>query len=195
VYPAVYFKDDLTVVDTSVRRGRKIRPTREVFQAMLSSSFGFKSREEVQTYGCSVAFTAAVNRFCFGTDRVLVAGEAAGFMNALGEGISSALATGRLAGKAATESQDSPPGRLYRESVTGERERTAREWSLLTMLSGGARPELNHALARLPLADKLRFLKSVLAWQRGGGVAPGPSRDSLEVALRKLLRGTYEFRS
>jgi len=195
VYPAVYFKDDLTVVDTSVRRGNKIGPTRAVFHSMLARDFGFHSREEIKAIGCSAVFTAAVNRFCFGTGRVLVAGEAAGFMNALGEGISSALATGKLAGEAAAASGGLPPGPLYRESVAGERERTAREWSLLTLLSGGARPELKQALLKLPLGVKLRFLKAVLAWQRGGGVAPGPSRDSIEVALRKLLRGTYDFRS
>jgi menaquinone-9 beta-reductase len=195
VYPAVYFKDDLTVVDTSVRKGNKISPTRTAFHSMLARDFGFHSHEEVHAYGCSAVFTAAVNRFCFGTGRVLIAGEAAGFMNALGEGISSALATGRLAGEAAAASGGLPPGPLYRINVAGERERTAREWSLLTLLRGGARPELKDALMRLPLPDKLRFLAAVLAWQRGGGVAPGPSRDSIEVALRKLLRGTYSFRS
>lgn len=195
VYPACYFKDDLMVIDTSVRRGKKIGPTRGAFQAMLGRDFGFRSREEVHTYGCRATFPAALNRFCLGTDRVLVAGEAAGFMNALGEGISSALATGYLAGKAAVESDGSPPGSLYRTKTVPERERTAREWSLLTLLAGGARPELNQALNKLPLIDRLRFVKGVLAWQRGGGVAPGVSRDSIEVALRRLLHGSYDYRS
>ncbi len=195
VYPACYFKDDLMVVDTSVRRGKKIRPTREAFQAMLARDFGFRSREEVHAYGSRSTFPAALNRFCLGTDRVLVVGEAAGFMNALGEGISSALATGYLAGQAAAASGTRPPGPLYRRGAVPERERTAREWSLLTLLAGGARPELNRALMRLPLADKLRFIRGVLAWQRGGGVAPGVNRDAVEVALRKLLRGSYIFRS
>ena len=195
VYPACYYKDDLLVADTSVRRGKKIGPTRDTFQAMLARDFGFRSREEVYTYGCRVAFPAALNRFCHGTDRVLVVGEAAGYMNALGEGISSALATGYLAGQAAVASGNSPPGPLYRAEAVAERDRTAREWSLLTLLSGGARPELNRALSRLPIMDRVRFVRGVLAWQRGGGVAPGVSRDSIEVALRKLLRGSYDYRS
>jgi flavin-dependent dehydrogenase len=195
VYPACYFKDDLMVVDTSVRRGKKIGPTRETFQAMLARDFGFRSVKEVGSYGCRATFPAALNRFCLGTDRVLVVGEAAGFMNALGEGISSALATGYGAGQAVAASGSRPPGPLYRVKADSERERTAREWSLLTLLSGGARSELNQALGRLPLMDRLRFVKGVLAWQRGGGVAPGVSRDTVEVALRKLLRGSYIFRS
>jgi len=195
VYPAVYFKDDLMVVDTSVSRGKKIGPTRDAFHAMLKRDFGFSSREEVHNLGCRVTFTAALNRFCLGTDRVLVAGEAAGFMNALGEGISSALATGRLAGLAAAASAGAPPGPVYRQSAAPERDRTAREWSLLSLLSGGSRPELNRALGRLPIMDRLRFVRGVLAWQRGGGVAPGLDRDFIEVALRRILRGSYDYRS
>jgi flavin-dependent dehydrogenase len=195
VYPACYFKDDLMVVDTSVRRGNKIGPTRDAFHAMLKREFAFESREEVFTLGCRCTFTSAVNRFCLGTDRVLIAGEAAGFMNSLGEGISSALSTGYLAGRAIVEAGGTPPGPIYRPSTVADRDRTAREWSLLTMLSGGARPELNRALMQVPLKDKLRFVKGVLAWQRGGGVAPGINRDSVEVLLRRLLRGSYDFRS
>ncbi len=195
VYPACYGKDDLMVVDTSARRGRKIGPTREAFHAMLKRDFAFASREEVFTLGCRSAFTSAVNRFCLGTDRVLVSGEAAGFMNSLGEGISSALATGYLAGKAAADAGGSPPGSLYRAGTVAERERTAREWSLLTLLSGGARPEFNRALSRLHLRDKLRFINALLAWQRGGGVAPGLGKGALEIALRRLLHGSYDFRA
>ena len=195
VYPACYFKDDLMVVDTSVRRGDKIAPAREAFLAMLRRDFGFRSREEVMALGCRAVFTAAVNRFCLGTERVLVAGEAAGFMYSLGEGISSALSTGRLAGLAAAEAGRSAPGALYRASTAAERDRTAREWSLLTLMRGGARPELKRALARFSLAEKARFLKGVLAWQRGGGVAPGLNKGALEIALRRLLRGSYDFRA
>jgi len=195
VYPACYSKDDLMVVDTSVRRGKKIGPTRSAFHAMLKRDFAFDSKEEVFALGCRVTFTSAVNRFCLGTNRVLVSGEAAGFMNSLGEGISSALATGYLAGKAAVEAGGSPPGSLYRAAAVPERERTAREWSLLTLLSGGARPEFNRALMRLSFKDKLRFVRGIIAWQRGGGVAPGLGKGSLEIALRKLLHGSYNFRS
>ncbi|MDI7251265.1 MAG: NAD(P)/FAD-dependent oxidoreductase, partial [Actinomycetota bacterium] len=115
VYPAVYAKDDLVVVDTSVRRGRKLRPARQAFHAMLREEFGFGGGRPAMEMGCRVIFPAARNRFCLGTGRVLVAGEAAGFMNALGEGISSALATGYLAGEAARGDGRGSPGEVYRE--------------------------------------------------------------------------------
>jgi flavin-dependent dehydrogenase len=126
---------------------------------------------------------------------VLVAGEAAGFVNALGEGISSALATGYLAGKAAAEMAGAPPGPLYRERVKPERARTAREWSLPAMMTGRARPAFKEALFSLPLPDILRVTRAWLAWQFRGGVAPGMQKDDIEVLLRKLLHRSYDFRS
>lgn len=194
VYPAVYAKDDLVVVDTSVRRGRKLRPAREAFHAMLRREYGFAGGSPFMDMGCRVIFPAARNRFCLGTHRVLVAGEAAGFMNALGEGISSALATGYLAGTAVREGRGTP-GEVYRELVRPERERTAREWSLLALLAGKGRPEFRSALAGLSPMEILRLLRAVLAWQRRGGVAPGFQREFLEVAVRRILNGSYHFRS
>ena len=43
------------------------------------------------------------NKFFLGEGRILLTGEAAGFINLIGEGISSALATGYIAGKAILE--------------------------------------------------------------------------------------------
>lgn len=195
VYPAVYRKDDLVVVDTSVRWGDRLRPVREAFHAMLSRGYGFRPGRPVLEMGCRTIFPAAVNRFCLGTDRVLVAGEAAGFINALGEGISSALATGYLAGRAARGEGRGAPGEIYRESVKPERERTAREWSLVALLLGKARPEFREALAGISPVGLARLLRAVLAWQRRGGVAPGLHREFLEVAFRRILHGSYHFRA
>jgi flavin-dependent dehydrogenase len=195
VYPAVYFKDDFVVIDTSVRVGKKLGPTREAFHAMLRRDFGFGSRELVRHMGCRVAFSSIMNRFCLGTDRVLIAGEAAGFMNALGEGISTALATGYMAGRAVVERDGAPPGPLYRERAKPERARTAGEWSLPDMLSGRARPELRKAMLSLSPKGILRFTRAMLAWQRQGGVAPGLDKNSFEVLLRRLLNRGFDYRA
>ncbi|MFW6114033.1 MAG: NAD(P)/FAD-dependent oxidoreductase [Actinomycetota bacterium] len=195
VYPAVCFKDDFVVIDTSVRRGRKLGPVRDAFHAMLGMEFGFRSRELSRDMGCSVVFPSARNRFCLGTGRVLVAGEAAGFMNALGEGISSALATGHMAGMAAAESGGKTPGDLYREKVKPERKRTAMEWSLPALMMGRAKPEFRQTLTSLQPLDIIRLTRAILAWQRSGGVAPGLEKEYMEVALRRLLHGDYDFRA
>jgi len=194
-YPAAYVKDDLVVVDTSVRPGKSLLSARAAFQAMLERDHGFKPVKPELKLGCKVAFPAALNRFCLGTDRVLVVGEAAGFANSMGEGISSALATGRLAGKAASECGNSAPGRLYRESVKPERERTAREWMLPAMMTGRARPELRDTLLKLGPLAMLKVTRGILAWQSSGGVVPTLQRHSIEVMIRRLLNGDFDFRT
>ncbi len=194
-YPAVYVKDDLVVTDTSVRPGKSLADARSAFQEMLSREYGFRPAEPVMKLGCKVCFPSAMNRFCLGTDRVLVVGEAAGFANSMGEGISSALATGHLAGAAAASSGASAPGPLYRESVRPERARTAKEWMLPAVMTGRARPELRETLFKLSPLMMLKVTRGILAWQAGGGVVPTLQKHSLEVMLRRLLNGDFDFRS
>jgi flavin-dependent dehydrogenase len=195
IYPAAYLKDDLIVVDTSVKPGAKIPPARDAFLAMLERKHGFRPAEPVLNLGCRGAFPAALNRFCTGTDRVLVTGEAAGFVNAMGEGISTALATGRLAGMAAAQSGASAPGRAYRESTRPERERTTKEWMLPAVMTGRARPELKDALVKQRPLTALKVTRGILAWQRIGGVVPGLQKYAIEVMVRRLLNGDFDFRS
>lgn len=193
-YPAAYVKDDLVVIDTSVRPGKSLPAARAAFQAMLERDWGFRPADPAVNLGCKVAFPAALNRFCLGTDRVLVVGEAAGFVNSMGEGISSALATGHIAGRAAAECGGSAPGAAYREMVRPERERTAREWMLPAVMTGRARPELRDTLLKLGPLTMLKVTRGILAWQRSGGVVPSLQKHSIEVMIRRLLNGDFDFR-
>lgn len=194
-YPAAYVKDDLVVIDSSVRPPKSLPRARAAFQAMLAREHGFKPVEPEMKLGCKVAFPAALNRFCLGTARVLVVGEAAGFVNSMGEGISSALATGHLAGRAAAECGRSAPGDLYRESVKPERERTAKEWMLPAVMTGRARPELRDTLFKLGPLTMLKVTRGILGWQSSGGVVPTLQKHSIEVMIRRLLNGDFDFRS
>ena len=113
----------------------------------------------------------------------------------MGEGISSALATGYLAGRSVVESAGSPPGALYRRLAAPERERTVKEWRLTSLLTGEARPEFRASLQGLPLPQRLRVLSGILAWQWKGKMVPALSVQGLELALRRCLHGDYDFRS
>ena len=193
-YPAAYVKDDLMVIDTSVRPGKSLPAARAAFQAMLERDWGFRPADQAVNLSCKVAFPPALNRFCLGTDRVLVVGEAAGFVNSMGEGISSALATGHIAGRAAAECGGSAPGTAYREMVRPERDRTAREWMLPAVMTGRARPELRDTLLKLGPLTMLKVTRGILAWQRSGGVVPSLQKHSIEVMIRRLLNGDFDFR-
>jgi flavin-dependent dehydrogenase len=194
-YPAAYLKDDLLVMDHSVAAGTPLGPTRARFMDWVKVHHGLELIEPVFSLGCRAVFAAAYNRFCLGTDRVLLVGEAAGFQNVMGEGISSALATGYLAGGAAVDSKGSSPGESYRALAAPERERTAGEWRLTALLTGRARPELHASLQALPLPLRARVIREIVKWQWKGKMVPALSLPGLEVAVRRMLHGSYDYRA
>ncbi len=194
-YPSVYLKDDFLVMDSGVLAGNPIGPTRTRFIEFLSANHGLELIEPVMSLGIRAAFTAAYNRFCMGTGRVLLAGEAAGFQNVMGEGISSALATGYLAGQAISECGVSAPGSTYFSLSAPERERSAGEWRLTSMMTGRARPELRDALRSQPLPVRARVTREIFKWQREGSMMPAMSLAGMEVAARRFLHRGYDFRA
>jgi flavin-dependent dehydrogenase len=190
--PTLYFKDDLIVTDTIVHPGEKVNPMREKYTKWLADNHGFKPGEPVMTLACLAGGPMWVNRFCFGTDRVLVAGEAAGFLNMFFEGISSAIATGYLAGRAAVTSAGYPPGPTYRESVKPERERTARMWHTPSLMSGKAAPEFKESLMAASPMLRLRVMRETTGWLKRFGYE---YNFGIEVTLRKILAGDFNFRA
>lgn len=190
--PTLYFKDDLMVTDTIVFAGEKVDPIREKYTRWLADNHGFKPDEPDMKLGCQAWGAQTINRFCLGTDRVLVAGEAAGFLNAFMEGISSAIATGYLAGQAAVECSDRPPGQAYRESVKPERERTVGEWYPPWLMTGKAAPYLKECLMAAPPVARLKAMSEIAAWLKRLGYG---NRIAIELVLRKLLNGSFDFRA
>jgi flavin-dependent dehydrogenase len=77
-----------------------------------------------------------IGRFNLGKNRVLLAGEAAGFMNIFGEGISSALATGHLAAAAICRARESGQDALtiYSDLAEHEKQATFKSWESAKML-------------------------------------------------------------
>lgn len=82
----------------------------------------------------------------------MLVGEAAGFANAFGEGISSALATGVAAASAIEQARSTSDDVLpfYRRLLEPEQERTTQSWQLAKSLAGrdfcrprGTAPGLN----------------------------------------------------
>jgi flavin-dependent dehydrogenase len=190
--PTLYFKDDLMVTDSIVWAGEKVDPVREKYTRWLADNHGFKPGETVMTLGCRATPNSLLNRFCFGTDRVLVTGEAAGFLNMFFEGISSAIATGYLAGQAAVACAEHSPGPEYRESVKPERERTIREWHAPSLMTGKAAPYLRESLMAAPLPVKLKAMNDTYAWLRRLGYK---NWVQIELVMRKLLNGDFNFRA
>jgi flavin-dependent dehydrogenase len=125
-YLSAYVKDERLIVDVAVSIGLRATEVMDRFKTFLWPRVGVEKASLAGRLGCRVTYAAPKGLFCFGTHRVLVAGEASGLLNNFGEGISSALASGLIAGRAAGRGlrEGVPPGRIYREEIEGEKRKT-----------------------------------------------------------------------
>ncbi|MBI2891736.1 MAG: NAD(P)/FAD-dependent oxidoreductase [Nitrospirae bacterium] len=166
-YPAAYLKDGLMVMDVGGKLGEKLTPHQEKFKQFLRRECGYEEQRLVRRLGCPITFAVPEGWFHAGTDRVLVVGEASGLLNMFGEGISSALASGLIAGRAAAEAlaRGAAPGPPYRERVEVERRRTAGQFRPLNQIFGSVGGmDWKIGVRRLAMRDRLPVLADLGAW-------------------------------
>jgi len=137
-YNWLNFKDDYLVYGIGAPKGTSVTPYLENLTEYLKKTFGMQIDEVVRRTGCVATDMGLNDNFVLGLDRVLLAGEAAGFMNGLGEGISSALATGHIVAQAIhqaeTASEEALP--IYCELAKPEQELTTLSWEMVNALLG-----------------------------------------------------------
>jgi len=95
-------KDDFLALCVGGFKGRSLKKSMEAFKKFLSENFGVVLEEEARDEGC-VLRQAPPN---LGAGRVILTGEAAGFMYLNGEGISAAIDSGYRAGKAVARAME-----------------------------------------------------------------------------------------
>lgn len=141
IYGWFNVKDDYVIFGTSCRKGGRFAPYLENFSAFLKEHFALKLGRLVRKSSCLGTNMCATGNFYLGKERVLLVGEAAGFLNMFGEGISSALATGLLAGRAISQAGSGPGTEaleIYTELSKRERRETLASWRLASRLAGRA---------------------------------------------------------
>ncbi|MFQ5956525.1 MAG: NAD(P)/FAD-dependent oxidoreductase [Candidatus Brocadiales bacterium] len=139
IYGWFNVKDDYVIFGTSCKKGGRFAPYLGNFSGFLKEHFGLRLGKLVRKSSCLGTNMCATGNFYLGKDRVLLVGEAAGFLNMFGEGISSALATGLLAGQAISQAAlNSGPEALeiYTELSKRERRETLASWKLASRLAG-----------------------------------------------------------
>jgi len=131
-YTWLHFKDECLVYGVGTQTGRTITPYLEDSTEYLTKQFGLKIEKVERKTGCVVTDMAISENFLLGHGRVLLAGEAAGFMNVFGEGISSAIATGHIAASAICQAEASGQAVLpiYEELGKIEKQLTAKSWKV-----------------------------------------------------------------
>lgn len=118
-FASVFMKDSHVVVVTGAKQGDPIKQYFAALIEYLKRDFGLRIEEKKASYGCVLHDMSATNNFHTGAGNVLLAGEAAGFSRALGEGISSALLTGHAAGQSVLQSLDTGrPAHEYYAAAT-----------------------------------------------------------------------------
>ena len=132
VYAWFSVKDGLQVFGTAVKKGNKIRPFLTKYTDLLKKRFGLKLTQVVRTSSCLGNYMCPKGKFYLGKRNVLLVGEAAGFLNAFGEGISCALTTGLFAAEAISKSAKSKANLLdlYTELTKHERRLTMASWRM-----------------------------------------------------------------
>ncbi|MBP8696099.1 MAG: hypothetical protein KBH73_06515, partial [Syntrophobacterales bacterium] len=177
-YASAYVKDGKTVLEVVAAAGDSAKAAMSRFSEFLKRDFGLgEGGRRVCRLGCRVAYAATRGLFCFGSGRILVAGEASGLLNPFGEGISSALASGRIAGEAAVRAlrESRVPGDLYRAAVEVERQRTLRQFRYGGYLAGrNVTFDVRKGLSALPVTGRIGVVADLLGWLASLGGPEGP---------------------
>ena len=177
-YASAYVKDGKTVLEVVAAAGDSAKAAMSRFSEFLKRDFGLgEGGRRVCRLGCRVAYAATRGLFCFGSGRILVAGEASGLLNPFGEGISSALASGRIAGEAAVRAlrESRVPGDLYRAAVEVERQRTLRQFRYGGYFAGrNVTFDVRKGLSALPVTGRIGVVADLLGWLASLGGPEGP---------------------
>ncbi len=137
IYAWYNVKDNYIIFGTSVKKGERFGPYLATYTEFLKKNFGLKLGKLIKKSSCLGTNLCATGNFYLGSGNVLLVGEAAGFLNMFGEGISSALATGLLAAQAIKESLSSGKNvvEIYTELTHQERRETLASWKLANRIA------------------------------------------------------------
>lgn len=155
----------------------------------VSLGEGVESEASPENFGLSL-----INRYVFGKGRVIVTGQAAGFLNMIGEGMSCALHSGAIAGESVVESiaRDRPLQEIYRGMIASEVRRCSDQWNLFKMVFGNPHEaDVKAAMKKLRLPEQLAILSEtwefLTHWKQYGW-----GRQMLGQAVDRLVRDGYD---
>ncbi len=144
--------------------------------------------------GCTENFgLSLINRYVFGKGRVLITGQAAGFLNMMAEGMSCALHSGAISGEAVVEAfrGHRPVQEVYRGMIASEVRRCSDQWNPLLIAFGNPHEaDFKSALSALSRRQQLTVLKEMLSFLRIYARFRW-GRQILGQAVARLFRGHY----
>ena len=133
-YTWSHARDGRQIVGVGFKRGDNFAAKHANVVNYLSEKHGVKLKEHTDDEGCAENFgPSLINRYVFGKGNVLITGQAAGFLNMIGEGMSCALHSGAISGEAIVEARlrNRPVQEMYRKMIVSEVRRTSDQWNPL----------------------------------------------------------------
>ena len=196
-YTWSHARDGRQIVGVGFKRGDNFAQRHANVVKYFSGKHGVRLGEPLDDEGCGENFgPSLINRYVFGKGNVLITGQAAGFLNMIGEDMSCALHSGAICGEAIVEARlrNRPVQELYRRMIASEVRRTTDQWNPLKIAF--ARPheaDFPAALMELGWRDRARVLRDIwnfivlykeFKW----------GRQMLGAALQRPLIGGYSMR-
>lgn len=152
----VNFKDDNIIAGVAVENPETVQKYHRAFVNFLKNEYGFHIKEKVKEERWLMPKVLPDGRIESSAGRILFAGEAAGFLNPMGEGISGAFITGKaaaavisekviaakvIAAAGISEAVGTEPDSAkslkeeYEKEIEAERQYMIRQWKLTCSLS------------------------------------------------------------
>jgi flavin-dependent dehydrogenase len=164
-YTWSHARDGRQIVGVGFKRGDNFARKHEIVVNYLAERHGVRLQPHAEDEGCAENFgPSLINRYVFGKGNVLVTGQAAGFLNMIGEGMSCALHSGAISGEAVVEARlrRRPVQEMYRRMIASEVRRTTDQWNPLKIAFD--RPheaDFPEALMALGWRDRAKVLRDM----------------------------------
>lgn len=126
-------KDNLLVLGVSVRDGRNIMPCYERFLSFMRSRHNLRIVEQLNSERWLMPHIRPGCKIDYGIGRIMLAGEIAGFLNPMGEGISAGMESGFCAASALSENFENLDMVYvaYKENTVPLKTYMERQWSFV----------------------------------------------------------------
>ena len=138
-YTWSHARDGRQIVGVGFKRGDNFESRHRQVKQYLEDKHQVRLARHEDEEGCAENFgPSLINRYVFGKGNVLITGQATGFLNMIGEGMSCALHSGAIAGEAVVEARlrGRPVQKMYRKMVASEVRRTTDQWNPLKIAFG-----------------------------------------------------------
>lgn len=194
-YTWSHARDNRQILGVGWVPGQNFDDVHAKLQRYVEEKHGVRLGPPEDREGCLENFgLSLINRYVFGKGNVLVAGQAAGFLNMMAEGMSCSLHSGAIAGEAAVEAmlRNRPVQQVYRRMIASEVRRCSDQWNPFKIAF--ARPheaDFREALKELKLRDQARMTLEIINFLRLYGHFNW-GRQILGQAFRRSFLGGYD---